>query len=65
MLYEVITERAREFAEAAGIPGNFGSYEALLREPGIDAVYIPLPNSEHRAWTIRAAEAGKHRNNFV
>jgi len=53
-------QRAREFAEAAGIPGHFGSYEALLRESGIDAVYIPLPNSEHRAWTIRAAEAGKH-----
>ncbi|MEZ4585275.1 MAG: Gfo/Idh/MocA family oxidoreductase [Gemmatimonadales bacterium] len=53
-------ERARELASATGIPAYFGSYDALLREPGIDAVYVPLPNSEHKPWTIRAAEAGKH-----
>jgi xylose dehydrogenase (NAD/NADP) len=52
--------RAREFAEQAGIPVAYGSYEALLDDDGIDAVYIPLPNSLHREWTLRAAEAGKH-----
>jgi D-xylose 1-dehydrogenase (NADP+, D-xylono-1,5-lactone-forming) len=39
---------------------TFGTYEELLRDPAIDAVYLPLPNSLHREWTIRAAEHGKH-----
>ena len=51
---------ARAFADAGGIPTAYGSYEALLEDEGIDAVYIPLPNSMHLPWTIRAAEAGKH-----
>jgi predicted dehydrogenase len=38
----------------------WGSYDELLADPEVDAVYIPLPNSEHCAWTIRAAERGKH-----
>ncbi len=53
-------ERARAFAGANGIPEALGSYEALLERDDVDAVYVPLPNSLHRAWTIRAAAAGKH-----
>ena len=52
--------RAREFASKGGIPRAHGGYEALLDDPDLDAVYIPLPNSLHREWTIRAAERGKH-----
>lgn len=53
-------ERARAFAAEHGIPRHHGSYEALLEDPEVDALYIPLPNSLHREWTIRAARAGKH-----
>jgi predicted dehydrogenase len=53
-------ETASEFARQWDIPVAHGSYDALLADDGIDAVYIPLPNSLHRDWTIKAAEAGKH-----
>ncbi len=52
--------RAAAFAAHAGIPVSLGSYEALLADSAIDAIYIPLPNSLHHPWTIRAAEHGKH-----
>ena len=52
--------KAREAAEKHGIAKWYGSYEALLKDPDIDAVINPLPNSMHCEWTIKAAEAGKH-----
>jgi predicted dehydrogenase len=53
-------ERARAAAGALGIPRAHGSYEALLSDPEVDAVYVPLPNHLHAEWTIAAARAGKH-----
>jgi len=52
--------RAQKAAEALGIATAYGSYEELLADPDIDAIYNPLPNQLHVQWTIRAAEAGKH-----
>lgn len=53
-------DQARATAELLGIPKAFGSYEDLLSDPGIDAVYIPLPNHLHVPWAIKALEANKH-----
>jgi predicted dehydrogenase len=52
--------RAEAYAEEHEIPVAYGSYEALLADPDIDAVYNPLPNSLHGPWTLRAIAAGKH-----
>src|SRR5581483_3257341 len=52
--------RARDAAAELGIPRWYGSYEELLADPEIEAVYNPLPNHLHVPWSIRAAEAGKH-----
>ncbi len=48
------------YAREHGIPRAHGSYEALLADPEVDAVYISLPNSLHHEWTLRALAAGKH-----
>ena len=53
-------ERAQEVAKDLGIPKAYGSYEEILQDREIDAIYIPLPNHIHVKWTIRAMEAGKH-----
>jgi predicted dehydrogenase len=52
--------RAREAADALGIAKAYGSYEEMLADPDIDAVYNPLPNHMHVPWSIIAARAGKH-----
>ncbi|MBP1857681.1 Gfo/Idh/MocA family protein [Rhizobium herbae] len=52
--------RAREMADRFSVPHAFGSYEEMLASNLIDAVYIPLPTSQHVEWTIKAANAGKH-----
>jgi len=52
--------RAQAYAEAHGIARAHGSYEDLLADPGLDAVYIALPNALHHAWTMQALAAGKH-----
>lgn len=54
------TKRAAELARQANIAHVFADYDALLRSDAVDAVYIPLPNSEHHRWAIAAAKAGKH-----
>jgi D-xylose 1-dehydrogenase (NADP+, D-xylono-1,5-lactone-forming) len=53
-------ERARRFAAERGIARSFGSYDELLADPDVDAVYICLPNSLHHHWTMRSLAAGKH-----
>jgi predicted dehydrogenase len=52
--------RAEAFAREWGIPRAHASYEALIDDPGVDALYNPLPNALHAPWTIRAVRAGKH-----
>ena len=53
-------EKAQQTAERYSIPMAYGSYEALLEDPAIDAVFIPLPNHMHRDWIFKCIDAGKH-----
>ena len=53
-------DKAAQAARDLGLPKAYGSYEALLADPEIEAIYNPLPNELHVPWTIRALEAGKH-----
>lgn len=52
--------RAKAFARRHRVPTIHDSYDALINDPALDAVYIPLPNSLHAHWTLKALEAGKH-----
>ena len=52
--------KARHAAERLGIPRAYGSYEELIADPEIEAIYNPLPNHLHVPWSIRAAQSGKH-----
>src|SRR5260370_23374444 len=52
-------QRAETVAQKFGIPKAYGSYDQLLADRDVDAIYIPLPNEQHVPWSIKALEAGK------
>src|SRR5262252_8792015 len=54
------TDSAGQFARDYQIASHFGSYDALINEPTVDAIYLSLPNSLHYEWTIKSLRAGKH-----
>jgi len=52
--------RARAFADEFGVARSYDSYQQVLDDPGLDVIYVALPNDAHLPWTVRALEAGKH-----
>ena len=52
--------KGEQFANEVGVPRACGSYEALIVDPDVDAIYVPLPNTLHTEWVIKALNAGKH-----
>ncbi len=52
--------KAKQAAASVGVPVAYGSYEELIADPAIEAIYNPLPNNLHVSWSIKAAQAGKH-----
>jgi len=58
-------DKAKSAAQAAGIPRAFGSYDALLADPEIDAVYNPLPNTLHDEWTRKKFDEGKYKSSEI
>jgi predicted dehydrogenase len=52
--------KGQQFASEVGVPRACGSYEALIDDPDVDAIYVPLPNTLHTEWVIKALDAGKH-----
>src|SRR5215475_9853641 len=52
--------RAKAAAAAVAIPTAYGSYEELVADPAVDAIYNPLPNHMHVSWSIKCLDAGKH-----
>lgn len=53
-------EKAKEFATKNNIPRAYGSYEAVINDPDVDAIYLPLPTAFRTEWAIKSARAGKH-----
>ena len=58
-------EKVQAAAKAAGIPKAFGSYEALLDDPTIDAIYNPLPNTLHDEWTRKKFDEDKYKSSEI
>ena len=52
--------KSAAFAQTFGLPRHYGSYEALLQDSALDIIYVPLPNSLHHEWVIKAVQSGKH-----